>query len=256
LPVALQGLFLIGNRFASGIETGDVSTFSYAFLIASFLVSLTAASLALVSTVPFARGGESPERTARHVVAVSWLSLALIAAAAGVCLLAGADVISRVLGAKYGGATGAELSRLVVYLAPWMVASVAFTVAYPVLFVRGRARWLPALAVAALLVHVPVEWAGRAAFGLGGIAGGLAVTTGAVVVTLLWQLDVLRPTLLGLAAAAAVCGGLAAVAFAVPSLLLGAIAAAVVGAALYATALLAWRPAGLRSAWTYVRMLQ
>ena len=256
LPVALQGFFLVGNRFASGIETGDVSTFSYAFLIASFLVSLTAASLALVSTVPFAREGGSPERAARHVVAVSWLSLAPIAAAASVFALAGAAVTSRVLGAKYGGPTGAELSRLVVYLAPWMVASVAFTIAYPLLFVRGRARWLPVLAVVALLVHVPVEWGGRAAFGLGGIAAGMAVTTALVLFVVLGALGALERTLRGLAVAAAVCGGAAALLFGVPGALLGRVAAAALGLALYALLLALWRPAGLRHAWAYVRALQ
>jgi hypothetical protein len=46
------------------------------------------------------------------------------------------------------------------------------------------------------------------------------------------------------------------VAFLAPSAVLGAIAAAAVGLALYAAALLAWRPAGLRAAWAYARTLQ
>src|SRR6185503_18994982 len=84
LPVALQGMYLVGDRFASGIETGGATTFSFAYLIAAFFVQLTATSLALVTTVPFAREGESPERSGRHVVAASWLSLVPIAAASGV----------------------------------------------------------------------------------------------------------------------------------------------------------------------------
>jgi hypothetical protein len=256
LPVALQVLFLVGNRFASGIEAGDVSTFSYAYLIAALLVQLTATSLALVSTVPFAREGNDPMRAARHVVSVSWLSLAPIAAAAGVFALAGAVLTRAVLGAKYGGAAGAELSRLVVYLAPWMVASVALTVAYPLLLVRGRVRWLPAVALAAVLVHVPVEWAGRAAFGLGGIAAGMAVTTALILGVLLAALRALERTTLGVLAAALVCGGVAALLFGVPAVLLGSVAAALVGLVLYIAVLGAWRPAGLRRAWAYVRALQ
>jgi hypothetical protein len=256
LPVALQALFVVGNRLASGIEPGDISTFSYAYLIASFLVSLTASSLALVSTVPFAREGSSPERSARHVVAVSWLSLAPIAAAAGVFAVAGSSLTGRVLGAKYGGPTGAELGRLVVYLAPWTVASVALTVAYPLLFVRGRARWLPAAAVAAVLVHVPVELAGRAAFGLAGLAAGMAVTTALVLGTLLFALGALERTATGLLTAAVVCGGAAALLFGVPAAFAGPIAAGVAGVVLYAVAIAVWRPSGLRSAWAYVRSLQ
>jgi hypothetical protein len=256
LPVALQGLYLIGNRFASGIGPGDQTTFSYAYLIAAFFVSLTATSLALVSTVPYAREGGSPERVARHVVAASWLSLAPIAAAAGIFALAGAVVSQHVFGAKYGGSTGSELSHLVVYLAPWMVASVAVTVAYPLLFVRGRVRWLPALAVLALLVHVPVEWAGRAALGLGGIAAGMAVTTTLILVALLASLRALEQTARGLVVASVVCGGVAAVAFGLPRAALGPIAAAAIGLVLYAAVLAGWRPAGLRRAWAYVHALQ
>src|SRR3954447_9020433 len=83
LPVAMQGLFLIANRLASGLGAGRGTSFSYAYLIAAFLVAVTAGSSALVATVPFARGVISPERVGRHVVAITWLSLAPIAAAAG-----------------------------------------------------------------------------------------------------------------------------------------------------------------------------
>src|SRR5215216_4078729 len=51
------------------------------------------------------------------------------ALAAGIFGVAGAPVAERVLGDAYGGGTGAELGRLVVYLAPWMVASVGVSVA-------------------------------------------------------------------------------------------------------------------------------
>lgn len=256
LPLALQGLFVVGNRFANGLGTGDATTFSYAYLIAAFLVAVTASSIALVTTVPFAREGASPDRSARHVVAVSWLSLALVAAAAGVFALAGSTVVRRVLGSSYGGSTGAELGRLVVYLAPWMVVSVAVTVAYPLVFVRGRARWLPALAAVALLAHVLVEWGGRAAFGLAGIAGGLAVTTALVLVVLLAALGALRLALSGLLLAGVALGALAAATFGIPRLALGPVAAAALGLALYAIVLGLWRPAGLRHAWAYVRALQ
>jgi hypothetical protein len=256
LPVALQGLYLIGNRFASGLESGDTTTYSYAYLIASLFVSLTATSLALVTTAPFAREGESPERAGRHVVAATWLSLAPVAAAAGVFAVAGELVTRHVLGPGYGGATGAELSRLVAYLAPWMVASVALTIAYPLLFVGGRARWLPPVAAAAVLLHVPVEWAGRSLFGLGGIAAGMAVTTGLVLAVLLVGLRALRLTLRGVALAAVACGAVAAVCFGLPRAVLGPVAAAVIGLVLYAAALGIWRPPGLRHAWAYVRTLQ
>jgi hypothetical protein len=256
LPFALQGLYVVGYRFASGLATGKPTTFSYAYLIAALLVAVSATSIALVSSVPLSRGELTPERAGRHVVAASWLSLAVVGAAAGVFALAGARVARWALGSQYGGGTGTELGRLVVYFAPWMVASVAVSVAFPLLFVRGRARWLPLLAVAALCAHVLVEWVGRAAFGLAGIAAGMAVTTGAILAVLLWPLGALTQALRGLLTAAVVCGGLAALAFGLPHVVLGAVPAAAVGLALYAAALGVWRPAGLRSAWIYVRTLQ
>jgi len=256
LPVALQGLYVIGLRFASGLGPGKGTTFSYAFLIAAFLVSVTAGSVALVATVPFARRGSSPERVAHHVVAISWLSLAIVAAAAGLFAITGASAIHRVLGAGYGGATGVELGQLVVYLAPWMVATVASTVAYPLVLVGGRARWLPALAVAALGVQVLVEWGARALFGLPGVAAGLAFTTALVLVVLLLALRALRAVVAGLAVATVACGSVALIAFGAPRLVLGSVPAAVVGLALYLSLLMFWRPAGLRHAWSYLHELQ
>jgi hypothetical protein len=206
LPLSLQALYVIGYRFASGLGAGEATTFSYAYLIAAFLVAVTATSVALVATVPFAREGTSPERVARHVVAASWLSLVIVAAAAGVFALAGSTVVRRVLGSSYGGGTGAELGRLVVYLAPWMVASVAVTIAYPLVLVRGRARWLPALAALAVLVQVLVAWAGRGAFGLAGVAVALGITTGGVLVALLAPLGAVERVLRGVLAAAVLLG--------------------------------------------------
>ena len=158
LPFALQGLYLIAYRFASNLGSGRPTTFSYAYLIASLLVALTATSIALVSSVPLARSDLTPEGASRHVVAASWLSLALVAGAAGVFALAGGRLAKLFLGSSYGGGTGAQLGRLVAYLSPWMVASVALSVAFPLIFVRGRGRWLPALALAGLGLQVLVEW--------------------------------------------------------------------------------------------------
>lgn len=256
LPLALQGLYVVAVRYASGLGAGRATTFGYAYLIAAFLVAITASSAALVATVPFAREGSEPSRVAKHVVAISWVSLALVAAAAGVLALVSEQIVRRVLGSSYGGGTGAELGRLVVYLAPWMVASVAVTVTYPLVFVRGRGRWLPLLAAGALVAQVLAAWAGRAAFGLAGVAAALALTTALVLGVLLARLGALERVAAGLVAAAIVCGGLAALAFGLPRLVAGPAPAAIAGLAVYAVVLMWWRPIGLREAWTYLRTLQ
>lgn len=256
LPFAMQGLYVIAYRFASGLGSGRPTTFSYAYLIASLLVAVTATSIALVSSVPLSRGDLTPERSARHVVSASWISLAIVAGAAGVLALAGERIAKLALGSSYGGSTGSELGRLVAYLSPWMAASVAFSVAFPLLFVLGRTRWLPLIAVVALGAQVLVEWACRAAFGLAGIAVGMAVTTAGVLVTLLVLLHALLPATRGILVAAAVCGLTAAAAFAAAWAVVGAIPAAAVGLIVYAAALALWRPSGLRAAWAYLHGLR
>src|SRR5262249_49265876 len=256
LPFALQGLYVIALRFASGLGAGRPTTFSYAYLIAALLVAVTATSLALVSSVPLARDELTPDRAGRHVVAASWLSLVVVAAAAGVFALAGERVARWALGSSYGGGTGEELGRLVGYPPPWGVAPVAVSVTFPLLFVRRQTRFLPLLAVGILGLHVLVEWAGRAAFGLAGIAAGMAVTTAVTLAALLVPLGSLHQTLRGLLVAAAVCGGLAAATFGVSGVVLDAVAAAAVGLVVYALALASWRPVGLRTAWAYARTLR
>jgi L-lactate permease len=84
----------------------------------------------------------------------------------------------------------------------------------------------------------------------------MAVTTALVLAVLLVALGALERTIRGVLVAATVCGGAAALVFGIPGSLLGPVPAAVVGLVLYTALLALWRPAGLRSAWAYVRALQ
>lgn len=256
LPFALQGLYVIANRFALGLGRGEATTFSYSYLIASALVSTTATSIALVSSVPLTRAGLDRELARRHIVSASWLSLAVVAPAAGAAALVVPPVAEALLGDSYGGGTGDELGRLVVYLAPWMVAMVGVSVGFPLLFVRGRAWWLPVVAAGSLVAQVAVEWVLRDAFGLAGVALGVGVTTAIVLAAVAAGLGVLGGVARGLALAAASLGLVAALAFGLPAVVLGAAAAAVVGVVAYVGVVALWRPAGLRDAWGYSRTLR
>ena len=235
LPLALQGLYVIAVRFAGDIGTGNVTSFSYAYLIASALVALTSSPLSLVSGVPLTRRGVGDDRAAVHVISTSWLALTLIAGAAGVFALAGEQIVRTLLGSSYEGQVGAQLGRLVVYLSPWMVASIAVAVTLPLLFVAGKRRFLPALALAALLVDIPVEWAGKVLFGLPGVAAGLAVTTVLVLGALLAALSLhtLERVAIGLSVPTVLTGSLAALSFLAAAALLSPIPAAVLGLVLY-----------------------
>jgi len=144
-----------------------------------------------------------------------------------------------------------------VYLAPWMLAWVAFAVAYPLVFVAGRQRYVVPVAVAGFLSCFPFGFALRAAFGLPGIAIALGLATLVTAGGLLWALSAqtLVAVLLPLARLALVLGGAVALAFGGLALAVPPIPAAALGVVLYAAIVLAVRSLGLSAAWTYVRGL-
>lgn len=258
LPIVLQAFFVVCLRFASDLGTGAVTSLTYAYFVAAALVSVTASSLGMVSSVPLARAALSPARASRHVVSMSLVSFAAVAAAAGVFALVGDRIVHAALGPAYEGDRGGEIGRLIVLLGPWMAVSIGVTITFPMLFVAARERRLPLLAVAAFVLHVVVAWAAVRVFELDGAAVALTVSTLAVLVALLLLLSpqVLAAGSRGLALGAVVTGGLALAAFGVAAAVLPAPAAAVLGAMLFAGFLLAARRLGLQEAWGYLRTLE
>ena len=256
LPIALQMLYVVCLPFAGQLGTGAVTSFGYAYLAAASLVTITAFSLGLVTSVPLARAGVGPAEAARHIVSASWIALTLIGAAAGVFALAGAGLVETVLGDAYGGDVGAEVGRLVVVLGPWMIASVGVNVAFPLLFVVGRTRLLPLIAFVALAFQVLLAWLASELADLDGLALALALSTFLVLAALLWELGALRVVARGLFLAACAVGGLTLASFVPPALVLGSTAAAVAGFVFYALLVGVVRPPGLRASWTYLRALR
>ena len=225
-----------------------MTSFGYAYLICSAVVGVCASSLGLVTSVPLTRGGVDPGRIARHVVASSWIAVLCTGAVAGVFAVAGEEIATHVLGSGYTRHVGAELSALVVALSVWMVVSVGVTVVFPLFFVVERGTRLPLLAVAAVTAHVAVAFAGRALFGLDGLAVGLTVTTTLCLVAMLAALHALADTIKGLLGAAAFAWVLALVVFGAADLAFSPVAAGAAGLAAYAIVLAVVRPPGLRRA--------
>jgi O-antigen/teichoic acid export membrane protein len=257
VPLAVQGLYVIALRFAAGTGEGNVSSLSYAYMLAGMFVSATAFSLSLISAAPLTRRGVDADSAAEHVVHSAWVSLALVGAAAGLVALIGGRVITAVLGDAYSGDVGDELGRLVVYLSPWMIANASFSITYPLLFVMHRTKLLIPLALAALAVDVPISIAGRAWWGLTGVTVALGLSTLLLVLGLMAALSprMLVLTFVGLGRLSLVVGAATALAFGGASLLLGAVPAAAAGLGLYTVILLALRQFGLSKAWHYVRAL-
>jgi hypothetical protein len=257
LPIAVQGLFLIGLRSAGSLGSGEQTSFSYAYLIASSLVAVTASSFSLVSSAPLTRIGLTAVSTARHVRATVWLSVVPIAILAGVFSVAGEPLLKVTLGDAFEGEPGVEAGRLVLYLAPWMLVSAGVAVVFPLLFIAGRTRVLPAIAVGSLVVHAPIDRAGRELGQLPGISLALAVTTALVLAAMLASLSraTLAATCRALVGPAAGCA-LAALPYSLAAIALPRIPAAGAGTAGYLALLALIRPTGLRDAWAYVRALR
>jgi peptidoglycan biosynthesis protein MviN/MurJ (putative lipid II flippase) len=257
VPIAIQGLFVVSQHFAGNLGVGKETIFTYGYLIASVFAAVTAGSVALVSSAPLTRRGLNAESAAAHVVNASWLSLAVIVAAAGVFALVGPRFVGVVLGSDFTGDDGHQLGHLVVYLTPWMFASVVYTLTFPLVFIAGKHGNLVPVAIGALAVQIPLTWAMSDAFGMPGIAIALAISTLLVVGVLLALLSprVLRVAAVGLGRLAVVESALAAVSFGLLGLVVGGIPAAVLGLVVYAALILVWRPRGLREAWAYVRAL-
>jgi hypothetical protein len=256
LPIALQLLYVVCLPFAGRVEPGAVTSFGYAYLAAASFVSITAFSIGLVSSVPLTRAGLDARAAARHVTSSAWVALTVIGAAVGAFAVAGGDIVESLLGDAYGGDIGEEVSRIVVVLAPWMVASVGVNVSFPLAFVAGRLRLLPVIGAVALAVQIALAWIGSELLELDGLAIALTISTLFVLAALLAQLEALEAGLRGIVRAAVVIAAVAAVAFAPANLLLGTLSAALAGVLLYVVIVAAWRPLGLTQSWGYLRALR
>jgi peptidoglycan biosynthesis protein MviN/MurJ (putative lipid II flippase) len=257
VPVALQGLYLIALRGASGLGPGNQTSLTYAYLFAATLVAATASSLSLVSSAPLTRRGLDADSAAAHVLHAAWLCLVLIGAAAGVFAIVGGRVVAFVLGGAFTGEIGRDLGHLVIYLGPWVVGAVAFSVTFPLVFVLERPRVLLPIAALVLALDIPLSLGLRAAFDLPGLALALGISTILVVVALTAALSrrMLALVAAGLTRTALLVAALTVVSFGLGDLVLGGFLAAAVGLLLYAGALAVLRPRGLIEAWHYVRVL-
>jgi hypothetical protein len=181
----------------------------------------------------------------------------VIGAAAGVFALVGGRVVGFVLGSAYSGQVGANLGHLVIYLSLWVVASVAFWVTFPLLFVLETPRRLVPLAVVALALDVGLSFALRAAFDLVGLVLALGISVFLVVGALMAFVStrMLELTMKGLVRIALLVGALTFASFGVAELVANGFAAAGVGLVLYVVSLALLRPRGLVDAWRYARML-
>jgi hypothetical protein len=258
LAIVLQAFFVISLRFAGSLGTGAITSFTYAYFTAAALVSVTASSLGIVSSVPLTRASLSPARATQHVISMSMVSFAAVAAAAGVFALVGDQIVNAALGSAYAGEAGGEIGHLIVLLSPFMAVSIGVTITFPMIFVARRERFLPGIAIVAIALHSAITWATVQAFELAGAALGITVSTGVVLIALLLVLspEVLVRGARGLLFGGLVVGALALLAFGLAGVLLSSVVAVVVGTAAFTALLVIARDVGgIRQAWVYLRAL-
>ena len=257
VPLVLQARFVVALRAAAGLGEGNQTSLAYAYLAAAALVAATASSLSAIAAAPLTRRGVEGGAAAAYVVHASWLSLVVLGLGSGVLALAGSDLVRVALGSDYAGDVGAQIGWLVVLLAPWAVATVAFSLTFPLLFVVGRTRILVPAAAAVLVIHAAVTLALRELFGIEGLAVALAVSTALLVGALMAAVstETLVRATGGVLRAAFGVAAFAVVSFGAPAFVLDGVPAAAVGAFVYVAALAAVRPHGLVEAWRYLRRL-
>ncbi len=244
LPFAIQGIYLVCVPLAAREGVGAVTSFGYAYLIASAIVAVTGSSLGLVTVGAAdssrARSGPGSRVTSSRPRGSRSSSSAPPPASSA---SPGGTIVHALLGSGYSAEVGSELGRLVVVFSLWAVVSVGISLTFPLLFVVRAGRRLPLLALLTVVVQIPLAVIGQLTLGLDGLALALAATTAFVLASLLVDLDALRPTARGLVIAAMTVALFALVAFVPPSLVLAPAAAAAVGLALYIAVLGLVRPA-------------
>ena len=256
IPLSLQLAYVVSIPFAGRLGAGAVTTFGYAYLAATVLAGITAFSIGLVSSVPLSRGELTPAAAARHVIASTWVALAIVGAAVGTFALLGATLVEAVLGPAYGSNVGDDIARLVVVLSAWIVVAVGVNVTFPLAFVTGRLRALPWIGLAALAAQLLLAWIGVEILELDGIAVSLAISTLLILVALLVQLGAAATALRGIGVAVAAIAAMTCAAFLPPGLITRGVVGAAVGLVLYAVLVAVVRPRGLTASWAYLRALR
>jgi hypothetical protein len=255
IPLSLQLVYLVCLPIAASNGVGAVSSLSYGYLLGSAVITVTASSIGLVTSVPLTRTGLAPAGVARHLVASSWISVIATGATAGIFATSGSSIVSTVLGGQYGAGVGDELARVVVALVPWMIVTIGISLVFPLVFVERAAGSLLLIAVLAVAVQVPLALAGQALAGLTGIAIALAVSTGVALVGMLRLIGAAQLTLRGLVPVVAIVGAITVAAFVPVALVWSGAAAAAVGTVVYGLLFLLIRPRGLREGWHYLHGL-
>ena len=162
--------FVICVAVASRDGAGEATIYAYAYFTAALLVATTAVSSAMVRSPKLLAVTERADATVVEATTTYRFTLVLVAPALGLIAVAGAPIADFLLGDAFDGSSANRLVVTLLCLSGWVFGSAAGVFAIVDLLGRGRQRELALVAVAQLLLLVPLAIGGRAAAGVAGVA--------------------------------------------------------------------------------------
>jgi peptidoglycan biosynthesis protein MviN/MurJ (putative lipid II flippase) len=150
-----QVAYVITLAFASRLDTGAITVYSYAFFAAMVVVSITSGALGIVLAAPLSRTwGDDPRSLVPHERAVVESGLVIMVPALAVAALVGDEIVELLLG---GSLTAGDATNLVVTflcLAGVLLAGSASIVPGLAAFARAQYGKVAAIGGVALALHV------------------------------------------------------------------------------------------------------
>jgi peptidoglycan biosynthesis protein MviN/MurJ (putative lipid II flippase) len=169
--VAVNLGYVICVAVASRAGSGEATLYAYAYFSAAILVAVTATSAAMVrSPRLLSEQARSPDVMADSTKATFRVTVVIVTPLFAVAALVGRPVIGFVLGSAFGHDDTVRLVVALLCLAGWVLASAASVFAVMEMLAQRRLGQLAAVAVAQVLVLIPLAIAGREAWGIRGIA--------------------------------------------------------------------------------------
>ena len=156
--VIAQATYVISVAFAATLEPGAVTLYSYGFFAAALVMGASSGSAGIVLAAPVSRDWDRrPESLLPHLATVTRGGLLLVLPALGVMALAGNELVELVLGSKLDADDPLTVAGTFLALGGLMVASAALPVPMLAAFATGRYGGVAWIALATVVIHLPLS---------------------------------------------------------------------------------------------------
>jgi peptidoglycan biosynthesis protein MviN/MurJ (putative lipid II flippase) len=153
-----QATYVISVAFAATLEPGAVTLYSYGFFAAMLVIGASSGTAGIVLAAPVSRDWDRrPESLIPHLQTVTRGGLLLVLPALGVMALAGNELVELVLGSKLDADDPVTVAGTFLALGGLMLASAALPVPMLAAFATGRYNAIAWVALATVVVHLPLS---------------------------------------------------------------------------------------------------